>query len=548
MRNTILVAILVFLIVLFGGGAIVWYFNAEGMKKSIQDLISDINDGEPYITYSSIEASGFPFALNVSVVNPRFTGGVDNFFLKTFEKGKSKEDSSFKFMRGWSEDVALDGKITVGSHILSNSFLLNISGNLKDTTTVTGKPTFIAGQAAEEINCVLRLSPSMILKGGTWSVDALSSEKFLDNISALECNIPSSTIAKIRDGTSNVQDKLFSAGPQNISLTQTIVDDFRHIQFSLHSRDAEFTRAGAELLTYYQIAFNPYNERPSRADMTGAETVAIEGTYSAPLAFEDIFSAPITLDIPKIKITNAIATHEGSVLFENSTAQNTSSINLHAKLESSPKEGFDHLVLQTMHDMLHYLYVSNDPRVQSTQKVLNTIDEDKAHQYIVDAIPRFEPLQKLSYELNGTYNGSADMTSGNAILKSLKLEAMPYGITANANIKRAPQIPYPTGELNLNCRSCVELIDDLADYANRVQMAYAKFSPENAAPYYVKPAKVEALKSFLAEVASASKQTTAEDYAFGLKNNSKGEVSLNERPISELLTLYKKYFPAEPAK
>src|SRR5438132_648767 len=49
-----------------------WYFQAANARQAVGQIIENLNKTHPSITYSTIETSGFPFDVNVSIVKPRY--------------------------------------------------------------------------------------------------------------------------------------------------------------------------------------------------------------------------------------------------------------------------------------------------------------------------------------------------------------------------------------------------------------------------------------------------------------------------------------------
>ncbi|NBX02757.1 MAG: hypothetical protein EBR02_01560 [Alphaproteobacteria bacterium] len=545
MRNIILVAIAVFLTVLLGGGAIVWYFQADAMKKSIEDTISNLNKQGTYITYSAIETSGFPLALNVSIVNPRFNGEVDKFLVTHFGNDKTKEESIFYDVLPWTEDLALDGHITLGINTFSDQYTLTAHGNWKDTTTVITPTSFLVTHNQEASVCKLKVKSNANFLKNIWNFSSMSADNYdlFNNLRSLECNSPSSSLARIKEGT-NEEELLVSQGPAIFLLTQDITSNQRKARIYFKSTDIEFTQQGSALVLAYMNAFDR-NAMPPRLDSLGKQNTEFDISFTGPIKSDNWADEPMTITLSNASVDNQTAASKADFNYSMESAGEQRNIKLSTHFDISPKEGYDDVIANKIHDFFHRFYVSEDPKIEPIKTTLHKFDNEKdVHSIIAEAIPKFEPLKKLFYGFDGSYQGNKSMTDGQITLNDLQIGALPYGITGNGIVKNnAGKLPEP--HLNLICRGCIYMIDDIADFANRLQQTYAKFSPEEAAYFVVKPAKIEAIKDF-ARALATTEATPEGDLSYKIIGDGTINITINGKGLDVVQNLYMQYFPPAP--
>ena len=145
--NVIIVSLLMFLTVVVCGYTVIWFSQSHALKQGIIENINKINAKQKYISYESIEISGFPSTMYVSINKPKFKGRMDEIL---------KAAGSQAAVQQWDEADDLEGRITLGISPLADYVSASITGNWLETSKFGDKTLTTQHQQSGSTSCLIR--------------------------------------------------------------------------------------------------------------------------------------------------------------------------------------------------------------------------------------------------------------------------------------------------------------------------------------------------------------------------------------------------------
>lgn len=122
MRDVILIGIATFVLMIFATTSLQWLSRSSALRSDMEQMLSEANkklkESRGSLSYDSISASGFPFFINISIENPRFTGNIDKLLADT----GIKEALNTGDLPPEIQDYRLDGDLVFSVNIFSDKF------------------------------------------------------------------------------------------------------------------------------------------------------------------------------------------------------------------------------------------------------------------------------------------------------------------------------------------------------------------------------------------------------------------------------------------
>lgn len=522
MRNALLISLGVLFIVVAGGFGINWYFQAMHARNAIEKAISDINTPTPYITYDSIQTSGFPDTMMISIINPRFKGRIDQMLIA---KGASK-------LPEWSEDIALLGSISIAVNSWSDRYSGVIRGEWQQKGRIAGKDITMKGSSAGDALCVLQLERGSIFSQ-MWNMQRFSAEQLQsmgDQFRSLDCSAPE------RTAVNETGETLMHAGPSRIYIENIKENGRLSARFFFKASDIEASPKADELIAAYLLALDPTNPAPLKLSAYGKQAIDIDMSYQGPEKLEGIGKNDnFSMSVSKFDFTSAASTTNMAFLLSNALAGDARTSRLMLKSTSSFTPLYDKLMDDTLRSYIAQAYAEGEQVPDIVSKARNQYNAQQLFDIISPAMPKFGTLGavKLSLDIDATSNAQA--TKGNATLNDIELSAADYGITGKGSVQ-LDQPPIPSSNTVLACRNCLRLVDDVTAYAQRLGTALAAIDPELG--FTVNPKLADGYKQFLTSLGTAPLPDTLQ---FQLISHPQSGFTINGKDTMAVMQLYNQY-------
>ena len=207
MRSVFFISVIMFMAVVASGYSVVWYFQSKALKNQVMESINQINAQQKYLTYDSIETSGFPSNLYVSIVKPHFKGRAD-LLLKSLRDPSGK--NQFDSLPAWDEDDVLDGRISFGISVFSDIINFNLSGNWQEVSKIGDKIISTSHQQIGNSNCAIKIHRDLAMVSMLWDFKSLENDpqSFFKYFQTLDCTSPGNTTIDAA-----TKERLASSGP-----------------------------------------------------------------------------------------------------------------------------------------------------------------------------------------------------------------------------------------------------------------------------------------------------------------------------------------------
>ena len=535
MRIVILVSVALFIAAMAGGYSIIWYSQARAFRNSVKETIDTFNTKEKYITYDSIDISGFPANVYISVVKPHFKGRVDE-LLKAY--GNTQPTHPFASMPVWEEDEALEGQIIFGISAFSDIFTIAISGNAQETSKIGAQNLSNIRQQNGIASCSLQMQRGQTLISTLWNYRSLTSDgkSFLENFRALDCNSAGGSTTDVQS-----KEKISSSGPFRLFIELHPQDDSRQMRFYIKVTDAEITPPGDAMIANYINALSQNYPFPLNLSVYGKQNIEIDFTYNGPKDLQkNDQNLPMRADLSTFDITNDVYSHHINFLYDNAINSGLRNNKLVFRSESNVSEQYDKLLQNLIRNFLQQAHDSQEPQFREIQAQLPNYTPDQLYSIIYPSIFSLHSLGKMVIAVDTDYKGAPDFSTGDLSINNVELSTTPYSVAASGAAKFDKKIPQ-NATFNLACGHCLAMIDDMAAYIGRLQKTVVYFSPEKAGALNIAPAQVDAVKKFLSALAGPAKDPAdATTLRYALVSDPSG-MSINGRNANDIAAMFNEY-------
>jgi hypothetical protein len=540
MRTMILLSLSVFTVIVFGSYSVAWYMQSRALESSVTDGIASLNAKHPYITYDSIKTSGYPSDITVTIINPRFSGRVDD-FLKQLDASAGMQK-----IPAWEEDITLNGKMEFSVNVFANKFNLYISGNPYNTSKIGGKTHSVATKTESATQCTLQFDNRFGIFGTLWDFQSLvlrEPKDFVQDLALFDCTTPAYSVTD-----RNTNDVLMTGGVSRIFITNTEGEgNDRSIRTFLQSKDQEVTEKGDVLMKSYMLAFSADYPFPPSSSLYGKRNIELDFSYSGPIPYPQALNAtPLDIKLSKLNLSNRVYNTDASFHFSNGKAGNDRVTRLIFNAKSTFSEQYNQLLEGMVRGFVLQLYSPFVPQPADIQPLIRKYSADDLYRIIYPAIPHMHSLGNLSQSLDFSYQGNDDLSVGKVTFSNLDLSSAPYGITGKGDIQFAQNQPFPVANVGLSCSNCLRLVDDVADYSQRLQRVVATLSDNNARFTAIEEPLAEGLKAFLSGLAEPSQQPNVFNY--NIVSDGTSNLSISGKSLAEVMALYGQTLSTVPAQ
>lgn len=527
MRNVIAMSLVAFIVLTAGGYGISWYAQASATEQNIKAFIDKLNENQKTITYESIESSGFPSNVFVSIVKPRFQGRIDQLLGSTANPPKE-----------WLEDAMLDGKITVGINALSDQYTLTISGNVIENTTIGGQTTSSTKELIGNIACALQFKRDVGIFDTLWNFKSLNrgGNELAKDFRMLDCNTSG---YKTTDTAS--KELLSSMGTSRLYLTHSPENDSSQLRLYMKLMNALVTPLGDDRMLNMIQVISPDYSTPIKFSAYGNQNFDFDFTYFGPKDYNPANKNPlIDVALNKFEITNNIYNYHMDFHFNNTPATGSRVITLSFKNEASFTEQYDTSVQNMARNFIHQISTIKDPKYQQTQALFKQYTPDQLYSIIYPAIPSLHTLGKITLAADGAYHGTDDMLNGDYAVNVLEISTTPYGIVSKASLKTGSNA-LPSGTVEISCSNCLQMIDDMVAYSGKIHKVMLYFNPQGAKAYLIPPEQTAAIKKFLSLLAIQQPDPANKSTLAYVISGAGMNITVNNKSMNDVMRLYNEY-------
>ncbi|MGE3713894.1 MAG: hypothetical protein AB7F82_05120 [Alphaproteobacteria bacterium] len=538
MRKVLGIAVFAFVAVVAAGWCISWYAQANESKKAVENAIARINANTQYLTYDSLETSGFPTHVKLTLTNPRFSGRMDE-LLRQMDANKQMFPHD---LPAWQEDVQLQGFMTLTVNALSSRYSMEMNGKWLQNSDIEGKPIArLASHAPVVTTCSVELNKTAMLSN-MWEFNLFKDqEHFSEQFRKFEC--ASNSYAMV-DTTSG--ETFLSAGPTQIFLSNAPNGEQNNIRMYLKYADMVFTTQGDAMISAYVKAIAPDSFYPSMYAYYGNQSMEVDFLYRGPAfhsATTTLSNAPFEFNLSKLNISNNLYTGSGHLTLRNEpTGGDNIAAALDTQFEFTYTKHYDDLIKNMVYEFIKHINENEDPMMAEFKQMLEGQTPEQAYTMVAPALPNLSPLGTWVQAAKLDYNGHKSFTEGSINLSNFAFTTTPYGITGSGSAKMTQGSPFPEANFNFICTSCNTLIDDATSYANRVLTVVRTFYPDDPSTFHINSELVHGIKQFLAQLSSATPEDGVKGtYAFAISSDPSGNMTVGGRNIMEVMALYEQY-------
>jgi hypothetical protein len=540
MRKVLLVGFSTLLAVVSTIFCVSWFIQSGEMKKGLEQTIAKLNEKQTYITYERIDVSGFPTQIALSLVNPHFSGRVDQ-LLHTMQINQNTPPTYT--LPEWHEDISLLGALTFTVNALSDHYTLGTSGKWQKSGKLAGKESqTIASKTPGESKCSLTLARSSLFSNfWNYKISTENVGDFLKEVRELDCNSPAYSIT---DTQSNVV--LIHSGPTRIYFSSMPKDSQQEIRLFIKSTDAEITADGDKLITSYIMALSPDYHFPPLLSVYGKQNLDIDFVYNGPVDFSVANTdSNIDINLGTFNISNDVYTSKGYMRLMNKNAGDKRTASINARFESVYSELYDAIIRDAVRNFIHEATNSTEPELQQIRSFLQLRTPEENFALVEPVIPNLHSLGTQITALNASYAGSSNFMAGDYNLTELAITTTPYGITGSGTAKSSTSSLFPQANASLICTNCMQLIDDVMHYAGRVSGLIQSFSSEPP-PFFITPALIDGTKKFFHTLSNSTpEEKTKGHYSYTIVSEPTGNVLISGRSIGDVMAMFAEYIGQE---
>ncbi|MBY0406278.1 MAG: hypothetical protein K2Q01_01180, partial [Rickettsiales bacterium] len=384
--------------------------------------------------------------------------------------------------------------------------------------------------------CSLSLQRKVSILNSLWNYENLTRgpEEFVSDFRLFDCALPTVTMTDMA-----TKSRLGGSGPSRFYISSQPSGPTQHIRVYLHAPDVEATAEGDEMLDQFMRTLEPnLAHTPRRMSLYGKQLVDIDFYYNGPSNLKEAVNPDIDISLGRLDITNAAYAMHFALYFNKMTTPEGKTVGkVTVRGESTFTGQYDILIREVVRAIIDEAYTSPDPRFMEFQASMpQQYTAEQFYAIVAPAIPHFAALGKVVQSLDVEYSGDTQFANGEAILHDLELSATPYGVSGNGVVKRE-KAGAPQGHAALTCTNCPQMIDDMLDYATRIQRVIVYFSPAQAAEMQPNPQLAEGVKSFLLELAGPDKT----NLSYEIISDPQSGISINGKPLSVVTSKYYQY-------
>jgi hypothetical protein len=532
MRNAFIIALIIFVLVAGAAYSISWFSQASAAHTAIEKAIESINQRHPKITYEGITTAGFPTELRVSIVKPQYNGVVPADLMAEIsgQRGKNME---------WKNSIALDGAITFTINAYSNQYKMLVDGEWRMTSTLNGATINGISKSKGPSICTLDLVSNQGFTSNLWNFSAIvqSPKELAQNLQKFDCYFQG---GELLDPANNKRQA--SYGLTRFYLNNTPSGNSTSARAYIKLTDSEVTpyydKKMAEL---WRALYGDMMTAPFLGAVQGKQNAEFDISYSGPIDWSQpgANTMPLDIQIGKFNVSNAIYQSDFTFRLTNALKEAQRSARLMYKAEMQAKPAYNELNKAILQSFIHSVYT--DEKATDLKAAFANYTPEQAYQILLPALPDIASLGKITSALDISYNGADGWKKGDIDLSTFELSTTPYGLLAKGKGKLAETSPIPSVGISLACNNCMQMVDDIVGYVERIRRTVSAFSPEQAMAMSISPEQVFGFKNFLKALGQAAASKDGKRYlSYSIATNGV-DGTVNGKSMQEVMMLFMHY-------
>jgi len=522
-----------------GGHYYLWQQHATFARAQVEKAIAAVNAQKQMISYSAIATSGYPRYVEISIENPKVSGRVDEWMQLLADMGKAshleraQQQAAIDALPEWTTDISLSGHIKLRSNLLADRYSVIVSGAITSASDIAGVKESSTSQPQGDSVCDIALSYRESLFDRLM-MQLKSEAAAKGELAALNCNFPASRYV------SESGEMLTSTAGAMLKLNLSpSFQPTRTITFAAEVKDAEFSPAGDKLIEMYARALSPQMIYNNRLSVYGKQNVSISFSFNGPTDLAQLGGeAPLDVAIDKFSFRNDAYQSDISLKLNKTTANGQSQGQLDLTAKSTFTPVYQSIIRDLFSDLAREALANPNPEWD-----LSGFTAESLSEALQPAIPDLASLGTLTQTLRANFSGNPAAGSGELNLTELELSATPYGITGKGKAARAAGQLSPTGNVELSCRQCPVMIDDIAAYTARLEQVLLRTGAIKPYEFPLDAATLGRFKSFLSQLAVKEAEGS---WRFVIASSAEAPPSINGKPFAEVMALYQQLLMPAP--
>lgn len=520
--------------------AVSWFIQAGKVKNSIERAIAEFNPAMGSWAADDIQVSGFPTDMVITLTNPKATLYTQQFMPSLYKHlsaglGNSAGVLAPPTFPNSTVAIALDGTITISVNALSNHFLYQSHGTTSFSTTDGANTISTRIEQDGTTKCSLNFegSPASFFSR-SWDMTALFNKDSDMPFRNFECVVPSYIAVDAYSGK-----PLFSQEASSWRASFNPQNERNHVALYVNMPGSEIFPAGDEsyrklmpllLPTEYQL---PMHAMSAYGKMSMLLDLEAEGHADD----NKITSAPFNINIKEYRFENAFNKSLGHLVLHSTPKDGDIAITIDTSniAEFSEKQPeYAKLVLADAIEELHNIPTTDQPPSGFVHTMQNRPKEELM-EIGLDILPNVSLMGTFTNIIKANFTGNETKRTGKLALSDLQLTSRDFGITGNGTGEMPPGQILPTINANLTCRNCLNMIDTLHGYLNRLERGLLRLEPTLAGQIALQPDMVNWIKFVLGNV-GVSNVNSPNDLEFAISGDA-NNIQINGKSMMEIMAL-----------
>ncbi|MEZ5691465.1 MAG: hypothetical protein R3D71_07365 [Rickettsiales bacterium] len=534
MRKLLVIVLVVFVVTAAAALGISWNNRATAVKKDFETALAKLNTDNSSFSYDSLDVSGFPLNMTVSIKNPHIKSNIGD-ILKNTNFDRALKVVIGGSVKNWNEEVNLDGVLRISTNIFSNKFTSSINGNWQQKSTIGDEIFNIVSTQSSPSQCSLEIKNENSIFDNMWDFRVIKFDNdFPQKIRSLKCQSGSFV-----SNNADTNEKISSMDNADFSVSYSPNNGSEGLGLYIKFNNIEFTKAYDKIYSVYMKNIAP-NQPVVPMSLYGKQSGEIDVSISLNNLSDwkniekSPFNMPFNINVNKYNISNALYDTDGKFIVHSKPDGDNINFGVDVKSEATTNELFRTVLRMQLSETLNQM-IDNKllNKKDNVEQKLATLTEEQRAGLIHSLIPDFASHGKTEFVLKGNVAGTKNFGSVDGKLSSLEYSTERYGIKADGYVKKDEKSLLPEGELNLVCNKCPTMIDDMYDYYNRIRNAINLVDPEQlSAVPYISPSTVQAVKNFLANLQADPANKT--DLSFNIQSSG----TVNGKNVGQIMGLF----------
>lgn len=539
MRKSV-VALALITTILAGGYTAVWQQKANEAKQNFIEQVNKINDkvkpvlAAGMIRYESVETTGFPLAIGLTVHKPVVTipaSEVLKHLPKEFKLGAVKEGFN------WIEEFSFGDKMVFSADVTGSKHTLTFYGDSSVKAIVNGQAReVITGSVAAPGVCHFSTQPSGFLK---IVPDYKTPEEAIDAFREFDCARGTSS-SKNEKG-----EEIGTSDGFHLGLTHALEGSNRSVGFKLNLNSQTYKAADTLINNYLAIITEatgtPIPPLPYSLSEAGKVGIKIDVGFHGP-AHKDGFKDPnlaMNIDVNAFDITSDLYNSIVSMHMNTAPKGAEREGSLVVKTKGNVTERYDQLYAIQVEKLLTDL-ANPEGKTGSELTIAQSMAKLGSPKALVAALlPKFHDFgdMVLDIDIHGQApNNPAQIIQAKVNLNAFDILTSLYGLKTKGNYVGA-QGKIPSGNADFTCVNCDSMITDMGNYAIRVVNYINSIAPQSQIPVPTVQL-VDGIKQFLHSIALNGTDPNAKDLNIALVMKEAGEFTVSGKSIMDIMQSY----------